>query len=148
MKAKHVNLPFLLLIAILTTSVVGVLSCRRIETSSTTTYRDSTIVIKGETVGISVTDSIMAVLRAMKEAGKPAIIEYRNTPESKTSLVLSLDEKGNLHADCKDQDEMITFLIKEMNNKKTQTIEVDKVPWYLWLIMGLQSVGLIVAIIK
>jgi hypothetical protein len=143
-----VNLPFLLLIAILTTSVVGVLSCRRIENSSTTTYRDTTVVIKGETVGVSVTDSIMAVLRAMKEAGKTPSIEYRNTPESKTSLVLSLDENGKLHADCKDQDEMISFLIKEINNKKTQTIEVEKVPWYFWAIFGVQTVGLIVAIIK
>lgn len=105
------------------------------ETSTTTTFKDTTFKVKGDDVKASLTDSLLKVLLALKAAGNPAVIEYRNNPSSPTHMTISLDDKGRVQADCKTDDQLIQALIKEIRESKKTTVVEKEVPQWVYYVL-------------
>lgn len=99
------------------------------------TYKDTSVVIKGDDVKAAITDSIMNVLRSLQAQGKPAVIEYRNTPESNTHMTFSLDKSGNLQADCETKDSTIKFLLEHIRTLQQKTEIIYQVPEWAKIVM-------------
>lgn len=135
----RINILFLVLFGLL---VFAVNSCMRpvttTETKTEVKYKDTTIAVKGDDVKVSITDSLLKVLLQMKAEGKEPKIEYRNTPGSPTNLTVHLDDKGQLQADCKTDDQLIKALIKEITELKNTTKVVKETPQ--WMMYGMIAI--------
>lgn len=124
-------------------------SCRPLQivgdTKTETTYRDSTIVRPGETVSAIINqDSILKLLKHLQAQGQPPKVVYNNGPAGKTHLTFSLDNNGQLKADCSRDDEVIKLLLKEIHSLKTQIHIVKETPNWVWyLVAGLGSALLV-----
>ncbi len=97
---------------------------KTVSSSHTTTYRDTSIFVQGESVKASVSDSLLKALLDLQKAGKEPIIIYKNGKDSKTELIFSLDSLGKMQADCTTNDRYVTALIKQ--TKETETILQEK----------------------
>lgn len=152
---KAYSLPLLLLLAMVLVLQFG---CARPPISTTTNtvtkeiiYKDTTVLVKGDTVGVGITsmDSITHLLYKLQREGKPPVITYINKTfkqddKQLSKLVFRLDSLGRLRVDCIAQEHTINFLTKQIKELKESTVtsevEKGKIPWWMYVVLGLMTV--------
>lgn len=115
-----------------------------------TKWRDTTIYLKGDQISSTIeTDSIKAVLLALKKQNKPTQIIYKNYNSSSqwASLRYSLDSLGNVRTDCNCKDSAFKASLKEIYDKEVKIVPVDSNELPFWNVALLCLLGLSVVLL-
>ncbi|WP_293913106.1 MULTISPECIES: hypothetical protein [unclassified Sphingobacterium] len=156
---KNVKIIFVAFLAVL--SLIGIFAgCKSQKLpNEQLIIRDSTIVkeveIKvpkpGNSAGAEFPlDSLIQLLKEGK-TGEPYKKENLSA-DGKMNLQYWIDELGKVQIRCKTQDEILTVLAQEItrirNEKKTVIREVEKTPFWNYILFGVLGAALIISLFK